>query len=239
MVVTRNNLLSWTILLPALLPLACGPARPQPSPIGHFVLPNDRLQHIQRVVFIELEGPPGYPQIAQGLTQELFQAIQVRQLFRMELLARGDKLYGDLPPINQDGCSFQDLSTLRKLLKCDVVLLGRVSQFQPHPHMRLGLDLKLLDVKSGKLLWAINHTWDTSDKLLQRRIDEYYEDNLARQYQPIDWRLALVSPRAFAKFIAFESAGTLPNGAPEPPPPGQVAGGVKKAQKLQKSLSSE
>ena len=72
------------------------------------------------------------------------------------------------------------------------------------------MHLKLIDLRNGKLLWATEQVWDSTDKKVERRMRLYFNSRMRAGFQPMDWELLITSPRAFNKFVACEIAQTLP-----------------------------
>ena len=69
----------------------------------------------------------------------------------------------------------------------------------------------------ARLVWAVDHHWDTTDKATERRSKRHFSSEMRSGYNRVRWRLGLRSPKLFQKFVADEVADTLP----ERPPPGQ------------------
>ncbi|MEK7995484.1 MAG: hypothetical protein AAB403_16915, partial [Planctomycetota bacterium] len=87
--------------------------------------------------------------------------------------------------------------------------LGTITEFRPYPHMGVGLRLKLLDLRDGQLLWALEQVWDSADKSTEKRIKDYYKSEKRPAFAPLHEQLAMVSPLEFIKFVSFEVAETL------------------------------
>ena len=234
---TATALLCLAILLAAgMLLTGCQgePKGPPPKPpIGYFVSSTEAIESLHRVVFIPLESTDEDSDVAAGLTQDIFQAIQARQLFRLEMLDRKDERFETLPRLGRQAASLKDLGALRNTLKCNAVLFGTLERFQSYPRIQTGLYLQLVDLRHGRLLWGVDNTWDSTEKWTQHRVEEFFKHNLAPDYQPANWQLALMSPAAFNKFVADEVAQTLPSHAltePKKPLAAQVV--EKVAEKL-------
>ncbi len=181
-------------------------------PVAHYVDPQGELRQVGRVVLVPLSNETDYPSVADGMTEELFRAIQCRGLFHVEIAP--PELAGiEPPPDSGKAFTLEDLARMRHLLRTDAVLVGAVTQFQPHPRMQTGVYLRLLDLRDGRVLWAIDHVWDAADLATQDRMRYFYAWRADPGQGAHDWQLATVSPRAFQKFAAWEVAGTLP----EPP----------------------
>jgi len=76
----------------------------------------------------------------------------------------------------------------------------------------MSLRLSLIDLRNGKLLWAVDHTWDTADKETQERIKRYFKNEVRAGYQPLREDLVSISPIEFNKFVAYEIVQTLDMG---------------------------
>ena len=98
---------------------------------------------------------------------------------------------------------------LRKNLKADAVLVGEVTQYYPYPRLAIGLRLKLIDLRDGTLIWAIEQFWDSTDKQVENRAEDFFKTQIRSGFDPIEYRMALVSPHMFLKFVAWEVGQTL------------------------------
>ena len=219
-------------------PLACAPEAP-PANIGHYVSSRRDVLRAHQVVLVELVCDDNYPEIGEGMTQALFEAIQERRLFQVAVLGKADPRYAELVLPVRRPCQLKELLAMRKSLGCHAVLLGSISQFQPYPRMKIGLYLRLMDLRRGKLLWAVDHTWDTTNRDTELRMRDFFTESMRSGYDPVHWRIGMMSPRAFEKFVAHEAAGTLPPRTPPPPavPPGPVEATLEKLAKIPKKIS--
>jgi len=105
--------------------------------------------------------------------------------------------------------TLEQILAIREALKCDGILLGTVTEFRPYPHMAVGLRLKLLDLRDGQLLWALEQIWDSADKTTEKRIKSYFKSEKRTGFAPLHEELVAVSPLEFIKFVSYEMAGTL------------------------------
>ena len=201
--------------------LMCPGCAPEPPPgIGHYIAAPKALLRLDRVVLVALECEEGDSEIGEGMTEALFQAVQERRLFHVQLVRTADPAYADLVLPVRRPCTLEELSEMRKSLRCGAVMFGSMRGFRPYPRMKMGLYLRLIDLRRGKLLWAVDHTWDTTDKITEVRMRDFFAERTRSGYDPVYWRLAMLSPRAFERFVAHEVAGTLPARAPPPPAAG-------------------
>jgi hypothetical protein len=78
----------------------------------------------------------------------------------------------------------------------------------------MALHLKMMDVRHGRLLWAMEQVWDSTDRQVELRMQKYFKKEIRRGYQPLDWEIMVTSPRAFNKFVVYEIGQTLPHLVP-------------------------
>jgi hypothetical protein len=204
----------------------CQPAKPK---VGYYLATCDDLARIHQVAVLPIASSLEHEEIAQGLTDSLVQEIQGRRLFQLDVIRPDEPVTQLIDPTRREPLTLSELSAIRKELRCDAILVGSICTFEQYPRMKIGLRLRLLDLKRGKLLWGIDHVWDTTDKSLECRIEDYYDDKVACGDQPMDEELIRVSPRAFEKFVGYEVAKTLYPPACEPKcTPGRIQRAVTK-----------
>jgi hypothetical protein len=75
--------------------------------------------------------------------------------------------------------------------------------------MALGLRLKLIDLTDGQLLWGLEQIWDTADHSIEKRIEQYFKNELRSGVASLREELVVISSLRFGKFVAYEVAETL------------------------------
>lgn len=180
-----------------------------PVPDYYYKNPNRRVTTVGRVAIVELENDSSYPQISTDVTGSLFRALQKRQVFGLTKVGRDDPSWRSLQLDGSTTYSLDQISSIRAKLKCDGVLVGTVTEFKPYPHMVIGLRLKLLDMRDGQLLWALEQVWDSADKTVEKRTKDYFKAEKGSGFAPLNEQLATVSPLEFLKFVSYEVAATL------------------------------
>ena len=177
--------------------------------IAHYLSSPEDLTKMRRVIFLELAGLDSAPGVAGEMTVALSHAIQARRLFHVDVVSRQDPLCQTLSLDGRAGFTMEQLRDMRRAFKCDGIIIGQVRNFRPHPSMQIGLYLRLMDLRNGRLVWAIDNVWDTREKHTEQRIRTFFNKEMRSGYRPINWRVAMVSPKIFGKFVAFEAAHTL------------------------------
>ncbi len=184
-----------------------GPIIPE---TGHFYLnQGDEFHQIARVAVFEFQNYSNDMDISMKLTRAVTESLQKKHLFTIQVFERSDPAWQKLDLEPASSYSMEELSVIRKQLRADAVLYGSITCYQPYPHLMVGLHLKMIDLRSGKLLWAIEQIWDSTDKLVERRMKKFYKEYMRSTYGPMDWELLITSPRAFNKFVVYEIAETF------------------------------
>lgn len=164
---------------------------------------------IGRVAIIELDNYSSYPQIARDVTEALFQAMQKKQVFGLTTIHQQEPAWRSLQTKLDSTYTLDQLAAMRRTLKCSAIMTGTITQYQPYPHMVIGLRLKLLDLTDGQLVWALEQVWDSGDKATEYRIKDYFEHQKRSGFAPLREQLAVISPLEFMKFVTYEVAETL------------------------------
>jgi hypothetical protein len=75
--------------------------------------------------------------------------------------------------------------------------------------MMLGLQLKVIDLRDGQTVWAIEQIWDTADKATEERIKKYFQRELRKDYSPLGEQLAVLSSINFIRFVTYDAIELL------------------------------
>jgi len=181
--------------------------------IAYYAAPRRDLMSLRSVAMLPLVNETDHPAAPAGLAEELFQAVQGRRLFHIRAVSPEEAERAALPAATGP-LTLQDLARLRRSLGADAVLAGALTRWEPYPRMQVGLFLRLVDLRTGRVLWALDHVWDTTEATTQHRLRRFFADQMGAGAEPMGWELATASPQAFRKFVAWEAASTLP----APPP---------------------
>jgi TolB-like protein len=197
------------LLLPALL-ADCQFYEFSAPPADYYYLnPHKKLSAIGRTALVDLDNDSSYPEISADITEALYQALQKRQLFGLTVVHASNPMWRSLQLPPNSTYNLEQLSSIRRALKCDAVLTGTITEYRPYPHMVVGLRLRLVDLKDGQLIWAIEQIWDSSDKTTENRIKKYLKSQTHSSSSHLGKKLVTVSSLKFIKFVAYEVAQTL------------------------------
>lgn len=202
------------LLLTIVIILSCSGCRviqPIEEPQGHYYLnPKSDFTAVSRVVLLELENESTYPELPAQLTQALADGLGKKHLFSVRTISRTDPLWTRLDLDNISTYSYEDLDQIQQELKADALVFGTIKRYQSFPHFQVAMHLKMVDLRQGRLIWAMEEVWDSTDKQVELRMRRYFENNMSAGYEPLNWQVFITSPRAFNKFVVSEIAVTLP-----------------------------
>jgi hypothetical protein len=104
------------------------------------------------------------------------------------------------------------LPILAKTYAADGVLFIDMTLFRPYRPIAIGLRAKLVDAKSGKIIWAIDCLFDSADPAVARAALDFSSSSTYNATTSVDSTGSiLLSPRAFAAFASDTMFGTLPH----------------------------
>lgn len=179
--------------------------------VGHYYIsPTVEFATIGKVVVFELDNCSSDVQLARTLTETITNSLEKRHLFSLNILMRSDPQFRSLGLEDMSSYSSDKLSAMRRELNADAILFGSITQYSPYPHLMTGLHLRMVDLRDGQLVWAMEQTWDSTDNRLEQRMREFFDSQMRSGYEPMNWQLLVTSPRAFNKFVSFEVARTFP-----------------------------
>lgn len=206
--------LLFIILSSSVLFGGCTVVRPVAPETGryYYINPQGDLGSVARVVMLEPANQTDYPSLSMDITEAVCRELQKKHLFNITILERNSSDWIDLQ-LDKPRYSPEELVTIRDQLKADAILLGSISQYRPYPHMLIGLNYRMLDLRSGMIVWGMEQLWDSTDSNLSARMERFYQRRMRSGYEPMDWQLVHTSPRAFNRFVAYEVAQTFPGGS--------------------------
>jgi hypothetical protein len=197
------------ILLLLLLAGCIGQKKHNPDSAFYYLTPNKDLMNIGRVVLLELQNETSYPKVSSDITNELYDALQKRQIFGLTVIRQSDPSWQNLQLGKFDDYSLEQLSAMHKSLKADAVLRGTVTRYEPFPHLVIGLRLELIDLADGQLLWGLEQIWDAADNNTQNRIKDYYKTSFLPGSDSLEVGMGTVSSLKFIDFVTYETAKTI------------------------------
>lgn len=138
------------------------------------------------------------------LSQErIFEIIQLSPRDLAELV--GKPRVSSLEPLP---ASF--LKTIESKTFANGVLFVDLDSYRPYRPMSLGVRAKLVDLKSGEFMWAIDETFDAGHADIIVGTTQFQEKLQVRAISDRTGGSVLHSPRIFTKYVASTIFSTLP-----------------------------
>ena len=102
------------------------------------------------------------------------------------------------------------LKTLEDKTAANAVLFTDLSSYKPYRPISLSVRSKLVDIKSGEFLWAIDETFDAGHASVIVGASIFQETSQVRALSKKTSGSVLHSPRTFTKYVASTIFSTLP-----------------------------
>lgn len=211
------------LALGALAALGCRAAPPDPGPLATSAIAADFASYrIARVGLLPFSGSDVDPESALDL-QRAFQ-LELARVMPYELVPLGSHDLDEVEasePYRRGRHDPRTILELARRYRLDALVIGTVTQLEPYPPQKLGLELELVATETGQSLWTAELQLDAGDARVRQRLDLWQASHKADGGGRESVQLTLVSPERFARFAAWEIAtSTL---RPDETPPGSSA----------------
>jgi hypothetical protein len=174
----------------------------------HYANPRKDMSRIARIVLLEPINRSTNPQISVDFTKALSKALDNKSLFGQLVVLRSEPTFIKYQ-MDYEKYPLETLKTVHKDLGCDAILSGVITDYQTYPRMTISLKLKLVDLTDGELIWAMEQVWDTTDRNIEARLKGFFDQEMRCGYEPLNWKMGMVSPIVFNKFVSYEVAETF------------------------------
>ena len=99
---------------------------------------------------------------------------------------------------------------LARRFRLDGVLVGTITNCQFYTPQQLSLQFELVATETGSAIWSASVHLDSSSERVVEAVHAYYQASEPTKTADGDgWELALLSPRLFAQFAAWQIASLL------------------------------
>ena len=102
------------------------------------------------------------------------------------------------------------LASLRREYACDGVLFAELTAYRAYAPLAVGWRLKLVDVRSGQILWAADELFDAAQPAVYRAAQRYAGPRSLWPFGREENWVAANSPRQFGRYAAAAVLDTLP-----------------------------
>lgn len=173
---------------------------PAPAAVRDPVLDQRPVQRVLLLPLVDECGHgPGSAVVSDAVHEEIaktrrFKVVRPDSADSARLAARGPRNNGRIP--------VTVLVDLGRRYGVDAVLFGALTRYRPYPPPLVGLDLVLLDVQTGSVLFAADDLVDASDRAAANSMDAFYREESARGETLFGPEIVRTSPVWFARFAA-------------------------------------
>lgn len=101
------------------------------------------------------------------------------------------------------------ITKLHHIYAIDGILLTDVSYYRAYKPVGLGVRQKLLDGRSGELVWAVDEVFDSSNPSVENAAKSFYLSESLIQYPLNATNTVIHSPTRFAKYVAYSIFDTI------------------------------
>jgi len=99
---------------------------------------------------------------------------------------------------------------LARRFRLDGVLIGTVIDYQYYSPQRLSLQVDLVASETGAAIWSGSVSLDGTSERVHRAVEAYFEaSESVKTADGKGWEIALLSPRLFAQFAAWQISKML------------------------------
>ena len=141
-----------------------------------------------------------------------FQELAQERIFEIIQLSTNDlqSLVGEKRLSSSSRLPANFLKIIEDFTGANGILFVDLDSYKPFRPMSLGVRSKLIDLKSGEFMWAIDETFDAGHASVIVGATEYQEVAQVRALSKRTNGSVLQSPRNFTKYVASTIFSTLP-----------------------------
>ncbi len=202
----KSFLASLTLALAALS--ACQSAPVITTPLGSSRRSADWASYnMRRIGFLPIDGPGAGVHNAPDLQAALI--LELARTAELEFVALSQVDVEETVPSDPHRRGWYDPRTVLGLAQryhLDGLMLTSLTHSQMYPPQRLALQMDLVSVETGLVVWSASLQLDAADAHVRQAVQSYRQTRRSMEDapEPVEW--TLLSPERFARFAAFELA---------------------------------
>jgi hypothetical protein len=191
---------------------------PEPDyhPANVFAYPPNLSPNLQRVAVLPLAATANLGDLPEGcdaLSPVLWEQLVKSKKFEV-VTVPGDKLRsrtGRPTWTGTESLPVDFLPFLRREYGCDAVLFSELTAYHAYAPMVIGWRLKLVDARTGQILWAVDDLFDAGRPAIANAACHFEKRlNATVSAEENSW-VVLNSPRRFGRYSAAALLDTLPD----------------------------
>ena len=206
----RDNPIPFAVAATVLLAGCISPYRP-----GNVYWDSDCLPYeLRRVAVLPLTVGRNVPHAAAGreaLEPVLRAELDKRRAFESVLISPTDLQVWSSQPAwaATDEMPAHLPQMVGEKTGSQAVLFCQLTQFHPYPPIMVGWNLKLVDCRDNRILWAVDEVFDAGRPAVAGAANHFFGENI-RAVPGVDRRCILLSPRQFGRYAAHAAVATMP-----------------------------
>ena len=177
------------------------------------IYPIERLPlHFNRVVLLPCSYPDPDNAILKFCDQIFYQELSQERIFEIIHLSTEElrSLVGHKRVSSTQRLPANFLKILEDYTSANGVMFIDLDSYKPFRPMSLGVRAKLIDLKTGEFMWAIDETFDAGHASVIVGASQYQDTSQVRALSDRTSGSVLHSPRNFSKYVASTIFSTLP-----------------------------
>jgi hypothetical protein len=177
------------------------------------IYPVDRLpQHFNRVALLPCYHPDSANSILSFCDQVFHQELSQERIFEIIQLSPEElkTITGHERVASSRNLPSNFLKIIEEYTAANGVLFIDLDSYKPYRPMSLGVRSKLVDLKSGEFMWAIDETFDAGHASVIVGTSQFQDVSQVRALSNRTKGSVLHSPRNFTKYVASTVFSTLP-----------------------------
>ena len=177
------------------------------------IYPVDRLPlHFNRVALLPCFHPDSVNSILNFCDQVFHQELSQQRIFEIIQLSPKElkSITGHERIASSRNLPSNFLKIIEEYTSANGVLFIDLDSYKPYRPMSLGVRSKLVDLKSGEFMWAIDETFDAGHASVIVGASQFQDVSQVRALSNKTQGSVLHSPRNFTKYVASTVFSTLP-----------------------------
>jgi hypothetical protein len=173
--------------------------------VGNVYQPDGLPANLQRVVVLPLVPGRGNRMTERGvplIKQTFIDEFSRARIFDVVTLSPGhlEQLVGVRALHADSPLPKNFLETIQKGTVCEAVLFAELTTYRAYPPVAIGWKLHLFDLKTEKLLWAVDEVFDTGRAPVANALRRHMRQNLSPNNVAPTEIIVLDSPRELARY---------------------------------------
>ncbi len=196
-------------LAPVLAVLACAcvtTVKEVPQLGNAAVVADFDSYRIRRVGVAPVSGAGVTPEQAQAFQAALFAELSAATPYEILPLSPAD--LAEIPsvePYRRGWYRPRTILDIARRFRLDALLIATVTDLEPFPPQRLGVQADLVSCETGQTLWAASLQLDASQQRVRASLEVWANEHLGDVTEG-SWEIVAMSPRRFARFAAYQLA---------------------------------